>query len=125
VLRALYGLKESPLLWYKHLKETLKPLGMTPILGFPCVYINGWLIMFIYVDDIAMAFHPSDRHLHQEFEKNLDEHYNLTCLGEFKRFLSIRVVRDINARTNHLVQDAYIDSYCRVQHHLHWPPYSS
>jgi hypothetical protein len=92
VLRALYGLKESPLLWYKHLRETLKSLGMTPIPGFPCVYVNSWLILFVYVDDIVMAFHPSNKHLHQEFEKKLDEHYGLKCLGEIKWFLGIRVV---------------------------------
>jgi hypothetical protein len=109
VLRALYGLKESPLLWYKDLRETLKSLGLTPALGFPCVYVNSWLIMFVYVDDIVMAFHPSNRHLHREFEKKLDEHYNLKCLGQLKWFLGIRVVRDTNARTIHLVQDAYID----------------
>jgi hypothetical protein len=64
VLRAVYSLKESPLLWYKDLRETLKSLGLTPILGFPCVYVDSWLIMFVYVDDIVMAFHPSNRHLH-------------------------------------------------------------
>jgi hypothetical protein len=40
VLRAHYGLKESPLLWYKDLRETLKSLDLTPIPGFPCVYVN-------------------------------------------------------------------------------------
>jgi hypothetical protein len=109
VLRALYGLKESPLLWYKHLREILKSLGMTPIPGFPCVYVNSWLILFVYVDDIVMAFHSSNRHLHREFKKTLDEHYGLKCLGDLKWFLGIRVVRDITARTIHLVQDAYID----------------
>jgi hypothetical protein len=109
VLRALYGLKESPLLWYKDLRETLKSLGLTPISGSPCVYVNSWLILFVFVDDIVMAFHPSNKHLHREFEKKLDEHYGLKCLGELKWFLGIRVVRDINARTIHLVQDAYID----------------
>jgi hypothetical protein len=67
------------------------------------------LILFVYVDDIVMAFHPSNRHLHREFEKKLDEHYNLKCLGDLKWFLGIRVVRDTNARTIHLVQDAYIN----------------
>jgi hypothetical protein len=109
VLRALYGLKESPLLWYKDLRETLRSLGVTAIPGFPCVYVNEWLIMFVYVDDIVMAFHPTNRHHHEAFEKKLDERYNLKCLGPLKWFLGIRVVRDRNARTIHLVQDAYID----------------
>jgi len=109
VLRALYGLKESPLLWYKDLRETLKSLGIAPIPGFPCVYVNDWLILFVYVDDIVMAFHPENRELHEAFEKRLNERYNLKCLGPLKWFLGIRVVRDPNARTINLVQDAYID----------------
>jgi hypothetical protein len=92
VLRALYRLKESPLLWYKDLRGTLESLGLKPLPGFLCVYVNNWLILFVYVDDIVMAFHPSNRHLHREFEKKLDEHYNLKCLGELKWFLGIRVV---------------------------------
>lgn len=109
VLRALYGLKESPLLWYKDLRETLKSLDVTPIPGFPCVYVSDWLIMFVYVDDIVMAFHPDNRRLHEAFEKELNERYNLKCLGSLRWFLGIRVIRDRNARTIHLVQDSYID----------------
>jgi hypothetical protein len=40
VLRALYGPEESPLLWYKDLRGTLKSLDLTPISEFPCVYVN-------------------------------------------------------------------------------------
>jgi hypothetical protein len=65
--------------------------------------------MFVYVDDIVIAFHLTNQHLHQEFEKKLNDRYNLKCLGQLKWFLGIRVVRDTNARTIHLVQDAYID----------------
>jgi hypothetical protein len=58
---------------------------------------------------IVMAFQPTNRHLHQEFEKKLNDRYNLKCLGQLKWFLGIHVVRDTNARTIHLVQDVYID----------------
>ncbi|KAF7577972.1 Dimer-Tnp-hAT domain containing protein [Pyrenophora tritici-repentis] len=55
------------------------------------------------------AYTGISMHIYREFEKKLEEHYGLKCLGELKWFLGIRVVRDINARTIHLVQDAYID----------------
>jgi hypothetical protein len=48
--------------------------------------------MFVYVNDIVMAFHLANQHLHQRFKKKLDEHYNLKCLGQLKWFLGIRVV---------------------------------
>jgi hypothetical protein len=57
VLRALYGLKESPILWYNELRRQLVKLGLKPVEGFPCLYTSRWLILFVYVDDIVMAFH--------------------------------------------------------------------
>ena len=37
VLLALYGLKESPLLWYEELKKTLIRFGLKNVPGFPCL----------------------------------------------------------------------------------------
>jgi hypothetical protein len=37
LLRALYGLKEAPRLWAIHFQESLRKLGLHPILGFPCL----------------------------------------------------------------------------------------
>jgi hypothetical protein len=54
-------------------------LGLKQVPGFPCLYTNKWLILFVYVDDIVMAFHPSNCHLHHEFERSMQEHYDLKC----------------------------------------------
>jgi hypothetical protein len=81
VLRALYGLKESPQLWFKELRKTMLLLRLKQVLGFPCLYTNKWLVLFVYVDNIVMAFHPLNCHLHYEFERSMQEHYDLKCLG--------------------------------------------
>ena len=52
--RALYGLKEAPLLWYQELSSTLQKLGLKPVPGALCLYINNKLIVFFYVDDIVV-----------------------------------------------------------------------
>jgi hypothetical protein len=57
VLRALYGLKELPVLWYNELRRELVKLGLKLVEGFPCLYTSRWLILFVYVDDIVMAFY--------------------------------------------------------------------
>ena len=57
--RALYGLKDAPLLWYNHLKETLKKLGLKPVEGVQCLFTNARLLVFFYVDDIVVLVHPS------------------------------------------------------------------
>jgi hypothetical protein len=84
-------------------------LGLKQVPGFPCLYTNKWLILFVYVDDIVMAFHSSNYRLHHEFKRSMQEHYNLKCLGPLGWFLGICVVRDIESRKLWLIQDAYID----------------
>jgi len=57
---ALYGLKVLPLLWYKELTNTLAKFGLKPVLGTNYLYTNGRLIVFFYVDDIAVLFAKKD-----------------------------------------------------------------
>lgn len=97
--RALYGLKDAPLLWYKHLKETLINLDLKPIKDVPCLFINDRLIVFFYVDDIVVLVHPDHLGYHQIFERRLEAVYELRKLGELKWFLRIRVLRDGPAKT--------------------------
>jgi hypothetical protein len=94
VLRALYGLKESPILWYNELRRQLVKLGLKLVEGFPCLYTSRWLILFVYVDDIVIAFHRSNAHLHRSFEKDLVNLYNIKAMGDLAWFLGIRIVRD-------------------------------
>ncbi|KAK1918636.1 hypothetical protein P3342_001685 [Pyrenophora teres f. teres] len=112
VLRALYGLKESPVLWYNELRRELVKLGLKPVDGFPCLYTNHWLILFFYVDDIVMAFHRSNVHLHKSFEQKLEDLYNTKAMGDLTWFLGIRVIRDRDVHKTWLIQDAFIDKVC-------------
>jgi hypothetical protein len=56
--RALYSLKEAPLLWYQELLSTLKKLSLKPVPGVPCLFTSDRLIVFFYVDDIIVLVHP-------------------------------------------------------------------
>jgi hypothetical protein len=55
LLMALYGLKVSPLLWYREFTATLADLGLSPVSGVNCLFTNGWLTLLFYVDD-AFSF---------------------------------------------------------------------
>jgi hypothetical protein len=101
--RALYRLKDAPLLWYKHLKETLIKLGLRPVKEVPCLFINERLIVFFYVDDIVVLVHPDHLDNHRLFERELEAVYDLRKLGELKWFLGIRVLRDWTAGTIWLI----------------------
>jgi hypothetical protein len=57
---ALYGLKISLLLWYKELTSTLIKFGLKLVLGTNCLFTNGRLIVFFYIDNIAILFAKKD-----------------------------------------------------------------
>ena len=70
--KALYGLRASPLLWYKKLKEVLKELGLQAAFKDPCVFLNGRVIVFFFVDDIIIMFHERHRDEWKRIEKGLE-----------------------------------------------------
>lgn len=106
--RALYGLKDAPALWYNHLKRSLLDMGFTPVKGIPCLFTNGRLILFYYVDDIVVLARPTDVELHRQFERVFTKLYNVRCLGDLKWFLGIRIVRDVVNGKAWMLQDSYI-----------------
>jgi hypothetical protein len=58
------------------------------------LYTSKELILFVYVDDIIIAYYPSNAKAHREIEQKLVNLYNLRCLRPIKWFLGIRVLRD-------------------------------
>jgi hypothetical protein len=45
-------------------------------------YTSRWLILFVYVDDIVMAFHRSNANLHRSFKKDLVDLYSIKAMGD-------------------------------------------
>jgi hypothetical protein len=112
LLRALYGLKEAPRLWAIHFQESLRKLGLHPVLGFPCLWMNNRVILFFYVDDIIILYHPDNQEDFEKLEQQLVKLYNLRQIGDIKWFLGIRVERVLASRQLYLVQDAFINKVC-------------
>jgi len=48
-------------------------LGMKQIPEEPCIFTNDWLIVFFYVDDIALVYYPHDKERADDFIKKLQE----------------------------------------------------
>ena len=109
VLQAIYGLKISPLLWYKDLTLALEELGLNSVPETNCLFVNDWLILIFYVDDILTAYSSKHQNQMDEFESRLMKKYEVRSLGEATHFLGIRIVRDQAQRKLWLVQDSYID----------------
>ena len=108
VQKALYGLKTSPILWYKDFTLTLEDLGLNPVPETSCLFVNDWLILIFYVDDILTAYAPKHKDRMDRFETNLMNKYELRQLGEAENFLGIRIIRDKPLRKLWLIQDSYI-----------------
>jgi Reverse transcriptase (RNA-dependent DNA polymerase)/Pol polyprotein, beta-barrel domain len=109
VQQALYGLKISPLLWFKDLTLALEELGLNSVPETNCLFVNDWLILIFYVDDILTAYSSKHQDRMDEFELRLMKKYEIRSLGEATHFLGIRIVRDRPQRKLWLVQDSYID----------------
>jgi hypothetical protein len=82
VKKALYGLKESGLLWYNNIRSKLGAMGYMPIEADPCAFtrtVSGKVtsIVLIYVDDILIASRKAE--LNQDFFRALSLRY-----GEIK-----------------------------------------
>ena len=109
LLKALYGLRQSPKLWQQEFGSWLRSIGFKSVPENPCVFTSDYAIVIFFVDDIIALNLPVNRHLVQNFEDALKEKYPTRIIGELKWFLGIRVVRDREARKLWLCQDSYID----------------
>lgn len=58
--KALYGLRRSGYLWQKQLQTRLTELGFARIPEETCVFSDGKIILFFYVDDVVMLARSED-----------------------------------------------------------------
>ena len=113
--RALYGLRDSPALWYGDFSATLKSLGLVPLAEEPCIFTNDKRTVFVafYVDDIQVLYHKSNLPAATKIIDGLNKAYELTVMGDVEWFLGVRIVRDRHAKTVTLVHDTYIEKVAR------------
>jgi hypothetical protein len=62
VLKAIYGLKNSFLLWYKKLNKALKSMGFISSKKEPCLFYlpNRKICIFFYVNDILCLYYKNN-----------------------------------------------------------------
>ena len=107
--RALYGLKQSPALWYKKLSNTLIELGLEPLPGVDCIFTNIYIIVFFFVDNICVLFDKRYTLQVDCFEAELFFTYKMTSFGKIDWILGICVTHDQASRKLWLCQNSYID----------------
>lgn len=114
LLMSLYGLKQSPRNWYLLCSGFIRDeLGFRATVSDPCLFVKrsrtGQLILlFLFVDDMQVAFDAADEREWSELHGKLQVRFNITDLGESKFMLGMRITRDRQARTIKLDQELYI-----------------
>ncbi|KAM4057298.1 reverse transcriptase (RNA-dependent DNA polymerase) [Hirsutella rhossiliensis] len=84
-MRALYGLRRSPLLWQKELTAAFRELGLTQCPDEPCIFQNDWLTVFFFVDDIVFLYRKENEDAADEMvaalKRNPFAHFPQKLLG--------------------------------------------
>ncbi len=106
--KALYELKQAPILWYRIFTNALKELRLHSVSRINCLYVNRWMMLFFYVDDIVIICAKKNAKRKRIFEKALMKRFELRVLEELNWFLRIRVIRNREERKIWLCQDSYI-----------------
>lgn len=112
--KSLYGLKQSPRNWYLLISAFITDkLGFSATVSDPCLFwkhsrTGQQILLFLFVDDMQVAFHKEDEQEWEEAHMQLKQRFNITNLGESKFMLGMRITRDRQARTIQLDQELYI-----------------
>jgi hypothetical protein len=112
--KALYGLRQAPLLWQQHFTATLRDIGFLPVPHEPCCYTKNGVLVFFYVDDIVLAYRQSQQQEIDKIVQVLQSKYHLTGGSSLQWFLGIEVLRDRKNRLIKLSQASFIDKTAKL-----------
>jgi len=145
--KSLYGLKQAPRLWYVHIDQFLRSLGLKRCEYDPNVYLSAsitlanrtdtplaiWkskksadtpIILLLYVDDMLLFSPSADRVT--TLKNLLHAKYKMTDLGPVRCFLGIEIERDRPRRTLQIHQQRAVRKLLATfgfsQCNGHWTP---
>lgn len=106
-LKALYGFKVSPRLWYNMLRDTLLELRFNEV--EKCIFEGEGVLVFFFVDDIVIAF-PKERDKEaSRLKTRLTERFEMNVLGELEWFCGIKITRNRATKCLWINQESYIE----------------
>jgi len=91
--KSLYGLKQSPRVWFGKFSNVVQQFGMTQCEADHSVFYYhssvGCVYLIVYVDDIVLT--GSDNHVISQMKQHLCDHFQTKDLGKLRYFLGIEV----------------------------------
>jgi hypothetical protein len=109
LIKSLYGLKQSPRVWWKLISGHLATMGFEKVDSDWGLYFrkkDGCFIL-LYVDDVLIAA-PSMGPIN-DVKASLKAKWKWTDMGEAAYVLGLKLERDRRSRTIQLSQEAYIE----------------
>lgn len=109
--KALYGLRESPLLWYNDFSSTLRRLGLIGSKEEPCLFYNKERTVFVvfYVDDFLVCYQKSAQDEASQLIEGIKDTYEIKDQGDVAYYLGVRAIRDRQNKRLWLVHDTYLE----------------
>ncbi|CEL60572.1 Retrovirus-related Pol polyprotein from transposon TNT 1-94 OS=Nicotiana tabacum PE=2 SV=1 [Rhizoctonia solani AG-1 IB] len=110
VERGLYGLRQSPLMWYRRLTKAFKSISLIRTKADPCVFMvqegEDFAFVVVHVDDSLVA--ANTVRFVDEIKRRMKSCFEMTDLGEAKSFLGIEINRNRSERELKICQSRYI-----------------
>jgi len=108
IKKGLYGLKQAARLWNIRVTKWMVKYGFTQSKADPCLFVlyrnNGWLILILYVDDMAYG---GDEELVRHFKTAIEQEFVMTHEGPLTWLLGMKVHRP-NPKTIGLSQELFV-----------------
>jgi hypothetical protein len=82
--KTLYGLAWAPRFWFKNLSNILLSIGFRQIPDTFCLFTSRVIIVFFYMDDIAVLNRKKIKTITKKFKANLYQKYKLKDKEELK-----------------------------------------
>jgi hypothetical protein len=115
--KSLYGLKQSPIQWYKKFDSFMIANGFKRSFYDSCVYIKfvdgSPIYLLLYVDDMLIA--AKSKIDISNLKAHLSSEFEMKDLGAAKKILGMEITRDKKSGLLFLSQHCYIQ---KVLHHF-------
>jgi hypothetical protein len=112
LLKALYGLKESPRAWYETLHEYLTKLNFVRSKHDYCLYVNSTgndtIYILVFVDDILICCKTLEKII--DIKSKLMKKFVMKDMGKLKLYIGIEIEHDQEKGIMTLCQQKYIES---------------
>jgi hypothetical protein len=113
--KAMYGLKQAPRDWNIAIVNYLvRECSFRQAVSDPCVFSlvtkgGRLLIIWLYVDDGAVVYHPDDKAEWEMIKGQLAHRFEVKHMGASQHLLGMQVSRDRKAGTITLDQEGYVE----------------